>query len=151
VLDLEQQSKTLLAEEEFTIPNAHVHREQRSVLDQVDHPIHAIRVTARAREEVAEARRNGEERDRLPYGGYGRRAERSVAADADQERVARAARRRPVAQAVEVGKELELRLMSAGPKGVAEPECLATGATVAGAWRRDDLDRARPGPGASYP
>src|SRR2546426_6092724 len=144
VLDLRQQTKALVTEEQFAIPNASVHVDELSVREQLEHAIHAIRLLESTPEEIAEAAWNRQERHGVPDGGQRRSIQGPVATNANQEREARAIGRRPAAQAVEIGEDLEVRAMPAAPKHLVELEGRAEGATVPGARCHDDLDRAGP-------
>ena len=138
-----QEPVALLAEEELAIPNADVHVDHVSVLEQVDHAIDATGLPESAREEAVAAARDGQKRHGPPEGGHGGSLQRPVAANADQERAARAAPRRPATQAVQIGKGLQHGPMSARAKRLAQPGSRVEGAVVPGGRRRDDLDGAR--------
>src|SRR5206468_12050563 len=137
------QPVALLAEEELAIPNADVHVDHVSVLEQVDHAIDATGLRESAREETVAAARDGQKRHGPPEGGHGGSLQRPVAANADQERAARAAPRRPATQAARIGKRLQHGPMSARAKLLAQPGSRVEGAVVPGGRRRDDLDGAR--------
>ena len=74
-----------MTQEELTILDADIRVDELSPLDQIDDPIHAIRMSERPGEEIAEAGGNRQERHGAPHGRHGRRALCRVAAHADQE------------------------------------------------------------------
>jgi hypothetical protein len=129
-----------VAQEDLTVLDAYVRVDEDAPFDQLDDPIHTSRVAERPGKEIAEAGGHWQERHRTSHGRCCSSALGPVAAHADQQGASGGAGRRPAAQVLEPGEDLEGHVLAAGPKRLAELDGRGHGATVAGPGRGDDLD-----------